>query len=298
MSDIVFQAQIPGVFAEETLLRQDFSMARRHLHESTELYFMLEGERYYFIEQDTYHVKQGMAVLINRDQIHKTSMVSGSTGHRRFLLQLDPSVLDGMFFLPEIPNVQSLGENYWGVAEFSEEDWQQALEVIRMLKRELQHREPESSAMAKLLVMQLLALFVRSRRQQEMAWRKNRIPGHPVHTGIHQTVHEVAIYLQNHSSEPCSLDMLANRFYISRAYLTRMFKSVTGFTVTEYLTVCRIRKARILLDETKLSITEIAARTGFGNITYFEKVFKDMTHMTPLKYRNRSGKSGNNGEGS
>ena len=88
MSDIVFQAQIPGVFAEETLLRQDFSMARRHLHESTELYFMLEGERYYFIEQDTYHVKQGMAVLINRDQIHKTSMVSGSTGHHRFLLQL------------------------------------------------------------------------------------------------------------------------------------------------------------------------------------------------------------------
>ena len=288
MSDIVFEAQIPGVFAEETLLRQDFSMARRHLHESTELYFMLGGERYYFIEQDTYHVKQGMAVLINRDQIHKTSMVSGSTGHRRFLLQLDPSMLDGMFFLPEIPNVQSLGENYWGVAEFSEEDWQQALLVIGMLKRELQHREPESSAMAKLLVMQLLALFVRSRRQQEIAWRKNRISGHPVHTGIHQTVHEVAIYLQNHSSEPCSLDMLANRFYISRAYLTRMFKSVTGFTVTEYLTVCRIRKARILLDETKLSITEIADRTGFGNITYFEKVFKDMTHMTPLKYRNRS----------
>ena len=285
MSDIVFQAQIPGVFAEETLLRQDFSMARRHLHESTELYFMLEGERYYFIEQDTYHVKQGMAVLINRDQIHKTSMVSGSTGHHRFLLQLDPSVLDGMFSLPEIPDVDSLGRKYWGVAEFSGEDWRQALDVIGMLKGEIQRREPESGAMARLFAMQLLMLFVRNRRQQEIAWRKNQVSGHPVHTGIHRTVHEVALYLQNHSAQACSLDMLAGRFYISRAYLTRMFKSVTGFTITEYLTVCRIRKARVLLEETELSVTEIASRTGFGNITYFEKVFKEMTHETPLRYR-------------
>ncbi len=75
------------------------------------------------------------------------------------------------------------------------------------------------------------------------------------------------------------------KIILGRAYLTRIFKSITSFTVKEYLILCRIRNAKTLLQTTSLSITEIAARTGFGNITNFEKNFKSMTSMTPLQYR-------------
>ena len=66
MSGILFSASVPGVFAEEAERTQKFSMATRHFHESYELYFLLNGERFYFIEQDTYLVKSGMAVLVNK----------------------------------------------------------------------------------------------------------------------------------------------------------------------------------------------------------------------------------------
>lgn len=285
MNEITFSKQIPGLFAEEYLRVTEFSMADRHFHESLELYFMLEGERYYFIEQDTYHIKPGMAILVNRNQIHKTSMVSGNKKHLRFLLQLDPSVLDSYFSLPEVPDIRSFGDHYWGVAEFTSEEWQQVLFTLDLLKKEMNRTDTTGNTISLLLTMQLITLFVRSRCQQEISQRKSSAASHKVHTGMYQKVHEIALYLQNHCSESCPLDDIAAHFYISRPYLTRIFKSITGFTVTEYLGVCRIRRAKMLLQETNLSITDISAQTGFGNITYFEKVFKKMTDCTPFQYR-------------
>lgn len=285
MNEITFSGQIPGIFAEEYHRVTEFSMADRHFHESLELYFMLEGERYYFIEQDTYHIKPQMAILVNRNQIHKTSMVNGHKQHLRFLLQLDSSVLNSYFSLPETPDIHAFGENYWGVAEFSSDDWQQVLLTIHLLKKEMNRGDASGNTISLLLTMQLVTLFIRSRRRQAFSQRKSSVTSHKVHTGMYQKVHEIALYLQNHCSEPCSLNDIAAHFYISRPYLTRIFKSITGFTVTEYLIVCRIRRAKMLLKETNLSITDISAQTGFGNITYFEKVFKKMNDCTPFQYR-------------
>lgn len=287
MNEIVFSGEIPGLFAEETLRKKEYSMPGRHFHDSLELYFLLEGERFFFIEQDTWHIHEGMAVLVNRGQIHKTSAKKDRPEHRRFLLQLEAPVLDRFFSLPNFPSIKDFGEQYWGAAEFSPSDWLLVRDLVNKLKCELENGNPKDTTLALLFGMQLIALFVRTRRQQEIAQRKHTLPSHQVHTGMYQKVHEIALYLQNNSSSPCSLDDIAAHFYISRPYLTRIFKSVTGFTVIEYLTVCRTRKAQLLLADTTLSITEIAARTGFGNITYFEKVFKQLTGLTPRQYRNQ-----------
>ncbi len=339
-----FSRQIPGITAEETNPTTEFSMPSRHIHDSLELYFLLEGERYYFVEQDTFYLQKGMAILINSGQMHKTSTVPGCAAHRRFLLQLDPSILNPIFRFPDCPDLNEFGDRYWGAVEFDPEVWTQILTIIERLKQELVsapvrtgrrkkqtviptvpaatsdtvfifseepsvetskesslsireasefplpsgytypnsasygHLTPESSALGRLLAMELVFLFMRGRRSDTFHTTQDA-------PGIYGKVHEIALYLQNHSADPGSLDEIAAHFYISRPYLTRIFKSVTGFTVVEYLTVCRIRKAKTLLTETDMGITEIADCTGFGNITYFERVFKKMTEFTPLQYR-------------
>ena len=92
-------------------------------------------------------------------------------------------------------------------------------------------------------------------------------------------------YLNDHYREDITLDDLAEKFYISRSYLTRIVKETTGITVVQYLTVVRIRQAARLLRETDSPITEIADLCGFGNVTYFEKVFNRIRGMTPRQYR-------------
>ena len=55
----------------------DYSMVTRHIHEEYEIYYLLEGERYYFINQQTYLITPGTLVFIDKEQVHRTGMVSG-----------------------------------------------------------------------------------------------------------------------------------------------------------------------------------------------------------------------------
>lgn len=72
---------------------------------------------------------------------------------------------------------------------------------------------------------------------------------------------------------------------MSRSYLSRIFRKVTGFSVVEYLNFVRVRKAQELLKGSRMRITEISESTGFGNITYFERVFRSLSGQSPAQYR-------------
>lgn len=288
MNETVFTGNVRGIMAEQVVRDQEFSMYSRHFHESFELYFLLEGERYYFIEQETYLVGQGMAVFLNRDQIHKTSMAGGQVYHDRFLLQLDAAVMNPCLNACGLPSLEELGNQYWGVVRFSPGDWTRITGLIAELKREIKGRAESSEAIVRLHALELLILYCRNKRRMDMEdWKggEDRKETYRVQTGMYQKIHEVAKYLQTHSSSKETLEELSARFYISKSYLTRIFKTVTGFTINEYQNLARIKKARILLAETDDSITWIAEQTGFENVTYFDRVFKKHTAMSPLQYR-------------
>lgn len=276
-----FHKKILDIFADESIAYPDISMPKRHFHSSIEMYFMLKGERHYFIEQDTFHVKPRMAVLIQSHQIHKTNTVNHG-GYHRFLLQLDPAIFD---LFTKVSNNYSLITNPYDIVEFSREEWEQVLHTIEQLKAAMVQEDENDYTMTRLLTLQLITQFARALQRQQETSRKQPLLDRIVHASKYEMVHKIILYIQEHFAEDCSLDMIADKFYISRAYLTRVFKSITGFTVKEYLILCRIRNAKTLLQTTNLSITEIAERTGFGNITNFEKNFKNTTSMTPLQYR-------------
>jgi AraC-like DNA-binding protein len=295
--EILFQGEIPGIFAEEAVRNHSFSMVSRHFHESLELYFLLEGERFYFVEQDTYHVRDHMGILVDQNQIHKTCPAGTKTRHHRFLLQLEGRALSEIIRLCGFQGLPEFGEQYRGIIHFSESEWNQVLKLLERIKSELscigtserfsgsEAEKRAAEGMIRLYTAQLLLLLIRVRGGEEaQGWREPR-QSSLVHTGMYQKVHEIAIYLQNNSARKLCLDDLAAHFFISRSYLTRIFRTVTGFTVSEYQNICRIKKAQILLRETSMSITEISMETGFGSLPYFERVFRQTAAQTPLQYR-------------
>ena len=66
-----------------------------------------------------------------------------------------------------------------------------------------------------------------------------------------------------------------------------MFKDVTGKNISAQVNEIRVANARELLMTTDMSMSEIAVACGFENSSYFGKVFKKITNMTPIEYRNR-----------
>lgn len=286
MDKTIFMERIDGLMVEQVVRDQDYSMASRHFHESYEMYFLLAGERYYFIDRETYLVKAGMGVMIRRNQIHKTSM-AGSPYHDRLLLQVDDSVFSPYMKALGLTSMEELFEHMNQVIEYTPPEWTMILKLLETLKGELAERKPGWEAAVRMLVMQILILTGRCRRSDYLTENILSQDNHQAQTARHQKIREITEYLLNHYDSRESQKELAGRFFVSKSYLCRIFKEVTGFTLTEYQNLARIKAARQLLIRTDLSITEIAGQVGFDSITYFERVFKKLTAERPLQYRKK-----------
>ena len=92
-------------------------------------------------------------------------------------------------------------------------------------------------------------------------------------------------YIEKNLSSGLSVDVICKTFFISKNRLYASFHSYFGKTLNEYVTQRRIKKAKVLLNESSASITEIAEAVGIGSYAYFSKLFKKQTGMTPKKYR-------------
>lgn len=97
-------------------------------------------------------------------------------------------------------------------------------------------------------------------------------------------------YIEEHYAEDISLDLVAERIGISPFYLSRLFRAERGENFVDYLTGVRMQTAVRLAKETRLSIREIANRTGYGSPTYFCRVFKKYTGSTIGEIREQNRK--------
>lgn len=93
-------------------------------------------------------------------------------------------------------------------------------------------------------------------------------------------------YLDKHYKEKLTLGSVAANLYVSSWHLCKMFKKYTGKSFVDVLNLIRISKAREFLKNSRLKVNEIAKRVGFNDIAYFTVLFKRITGVTPLKYRN------------
>jgi len=92
-------------------------------------------------------------------------------------------------------------------------------------------------------------------------------------------------YITERFSERISLDEAAQAVNTSTRHFCKVFKTATGITFTDYLARVRIEKAKHLLQNPHLRVSEIAFTTGFESISQFNRSFKRITGMPPTQYR-------------
>lgn len=107
-------------------------------------------------------------------------------------------------------------------------------------------------------------------------------------TGFDPLITNIKNYIEESLYHDISVRQLAAVFNYNEKYIGKVFKKHTGKTIKEYMNIKRLQKVEDLLKNTPLSITEISAKTGFNNVTYFNRLFKRHWHMSPTAYRNVS----------
>lgn len=95
------------------------------------------------------------------------------------------------------------------------------------------------------------------------------------------------VFIQQHHAEDLSLGQVAKAMNTSTFYFCKMFKKATGINFTDYLSRVRIEKAKNLLLNPNLRISEIAFEVGFQSLTHFNRVFKNILGQSPSEYREK-----------
>jgi two-component system, response regulator YesN len=105
------------------------------------------------------------------------------------------------------------------------------------------------------------------------------------HSDTRLLIKEVEKYIEKHFQENISFNGVARQYRVNSTYLSRVFKIITGKSLSRYLEDIRIDTASMLLERSDNAIQEISANVGYTDNQYFHRVFKKSTGMTPNEYR-------------
>ncbi|ABR46771.1 helix-turn-helix- domain containing protein, AraC type [Alkaliphilus metalliredigens QYMF] len=252
-----------------------YTMLSNHFHDQYEIYYLLSGERHYFIKDRIFHVKSGTLVLINRQDVHRTTDAD-TQDHVRVLLNFSKDYLLSSPYVIALLDGLFMNNNY--VIPFLSAEQQYVEVLLDKMIHEIEHQSTGFQVALQALLMDLLVYtsrYIESNRHDVLA------PPSQVHEKISQIVQ----YINTNYQTPLTLSSVAQNFFVSQYYLSRTFKQATGFTFVEYINNIRIREAQRLLRETNHKVIDISEAVGFGSISHFGRVFKEVTRFSPLNYR-------------
>ncbi|MCT1400160.1 AraC family transcriptional regulator [Paenibacillus sp. p3-SID867] len=156
-------------------------------------------------------------------------------------------------------------------------DQEEVYPVLRSLVLELDQRGTEGRMMTHMLFIQLLVCIARLYDERERS---------EVQQSEFYIKRSVDFLHQNYDRNIQVKDVAAE-VNLHPGYLHRVFRRGTGRTITEYLTMIRMEKAKMLLEQTDIPIHEISDYVGVGSRQYFHMLFKKYTETTPVEFRLR-----------
>lgn len=109
---------------------------------------------------------------------------------------------------------------------------------------------------------------------------------HPIYHN-ENVIDNIQLYIKRNYYNDISLEFVSSLFFLNRSYVSTLFKAKTGMKFTEYLAQTRVEKAKELLQNPNLRLSQIASSVGYGNVKYFFRVFKKITGYTPEDFRTK-----------
>lgn len=245
---------------EKPLLR----IEEMHSHNSYEIFLLVEGDTDYCVEGNRYHLMPGDIMLMRKGEVHIFQLRSAAR-YDRVCVNFDiPEVLEftDLSDLLSIFNNRPLGKfNHYRSDLFPGNQWAEYMNKIYKAK-DKKHK-----------LCYLLSLL--SDLNDCMETVKNA----PAIADKDRAA-PIIKYINSNLTEELSLDILSERFYISKAHLNRLFKQSTGTTAWEYITIKRLFLAKDMIDSGKQP-GDVYQDCGFRDYTTFFRAYKRHFGVSP-----------------
>ena len=220
----------------------------------------------------TFVVDAGQSTLTNAGQAHAAE----TAGCELLSIAIQPVVLDEL-----VANVGWSHPTAFPVFREPETDDPSLHALARRIASELERERPGQAAMLDALAQQLAVRLLRSHLRVVRSATIERSRVGPVDRRLRRALE----LMDTHLGDELSLPDLAAAVSLSPSHFSHLFKELVGETPHGYLANLRLERARVLLVETDLPITEIAGLVGFHSPGHFASAFKAAAGVTPRAFR-------------
>ncbi len=244
-----------------------------HFHQSYEIYYLLENELIYHINNKVYHVKPGTVIIIPPNTIHTTRSINEAT-RKRILINLPTGFIEA--FLKDDPELLTKLH----IPPFSIEKYKRKkIEGLFYSLLEEYDKPTKKNVLIKSLLGQLL-VELGEITQGNFESNTNDYNNTTTHRMLN-----IVDYINEHYNEKITLTTLSKIFYLNPSYISRVFKEKLNLSFCEYLRTIRIKEVCRLLEDSSLKLEEIAEMTGFNDSSDLCRTFKAVMHTSPSKFK-------------
>ncbi len=246
-----------------------------HNHNFDKLIFFFEGDVEYTIEGKSYHLLPNDIILVPRGDSHK---IKAGGKYNRLVIYISPEFISS--FEDKETSLRDCFEyavkqhsHVFRIRKISENN---LLQLAQSLRDSIHETKEFFVLYQQTLLLQLLIAL------------NSKLKNHAIYDvdskKSNEKVVELIHYINGHLTSDMDIDSLSQRFYISKYYMMRQFKSETGYTIGNYITQKRLLLARELLKQGQ-SVTEACLNAGFRDYSTFSRAYKQQFAETPSAFK-------------
>ncbi len=276
-----FDSSLPlGAYEQKGYLDQDFKFFHiknhekldipYHYHDFHKIVLILSGKTKYYIEGREYELLPFDFVIVNRFLIHKPEAHEKDI-YDRIILYLSDEFLQKYNLLDAFVKSKEIGSSVVRLpGETSASIFEQFMQIEEDIKKEA--TEYAGELITRIDVLKALISFNKACISEDFGFKPE--------ARYNRKVIEIINYINDNLGKDLSIDLLADRFFMSKYHMMRIFKNETGYSIHQYISEKRILLARNLIIS-GMPATSACLECGFKDYSSFSRAFKNQLGSLP-----------------
>lgn len=248
-----------------------------HSHDFYELYFFLDGNVTYYIEDTICRLMYGDVLVIPPGKMHRPVVENINISYERYVLWNNVRFLHTLSEPPGrlLAQFTSLEKQGRYLLHFPEEEFKRLLQLLESLRQEGEHPNAVGQADATRALMILLVTGL---------IRRSHVAEQRLKNTQEEMIQQIISYINAHLAESITLEALSDRFFLSKYHLIREFKQYTNTTVYDYILSKRIVTAKELIRQGE-SMKDACFHCGFSDYSSFYRTFQKKVGLSPKAFK-------------
>lgn len=250
-----------------------------HIHQDFEVFYTLSDQIMFEVNDQKRIVQKDSLILLSNADLHHMYPLDKSD-FKRYIIYFKPEYIQSL----SSPDTNLLQCFYFRpfedahILQLTEEQKAKLIPLYDKLEALVNTKQPEFGHDLELKFVLGEILILINRFYKEKHNISNELDDK------YSLVYNIIYYLLQNFSEDISLASLSEKFYINKAYLSTLFKEVTGSSPIQYLINFRLSKAKEYL-ASSYSIEEVCSMVGYNSLPHFSRAFKAYTGLSPKRYQ-------------